>query len=37
MKIESTSYIQDDFIFMEKDKADCMYFIITGKVAMIHK
>ena len=37
MKLESTSFIQDDFIFMEKDKADCMYFIITGKVAMIHK
>lgn len=37
MKIEQTSYISDDFIFMEKDKAECMYYIISGQVAMIHK
>ena len=31
------TYVSDDFIFMEKDKAECLYYIAQGKVAMIHK
>ena len=31
------TYVADDFIFMEKDKAECLYYIAQGKVAMIHK
>jgi signal-transduction protein with cAMP-binding, CBS, and nucleotidyltransferase domain len=31
------SYISDDFIFMENDKAESMFYILQGQVAMIHK
>ena len=31
------TYVSDDFIFMEKDKAECLYYITQGKVAMLHK
>ena len=31
------TYVTDDFIFMEKDKAQSIFYIIQGKVAMIHK
>ena len=31
------TYVADDFIFMEKDKAQSIFYIIQGKVAMIHK
>lgn len=31
------TYVADDFLFMEKDRAEYIYFIIQGKVAMIHK
>lgn len=31
------TYITDDFLFIEKDKARSIFFIIQGKVAMIHK
>ena len=34
---QKVTYVSDDFIFMEKDKAECIYYIIQGKVAMIHK
>mmetsp|Transcript_38413 Transcript_38413/g.58491 ORF Transcript_38413/g.58491 Transcript_38413/m.58491 type:complete len:101 (+) Transcript_38413:1901-2203(+) len=30
------TYVADDFLFMEKDRAEYIYFIIQGKVAMIH-
>lgn len=31
------TFVADDFIFMEKDRAENIYYIIQGKVAMIHK
>ena len=31
------TYVVDDFLFMEQDRAECFYFIVEGKVAMIHK
>jgi hypothetical protein len=34
---KKVTFVSDDFLFMEKDKAECIYFIIQGKVAMIHK
>ena len=36
-QFKKTTFVSDDFLFMEKDKAECIYFIIQGKVAMIHK
>jgi len=29
--------VADDFLFMEKDKAESIFYIVGGKVAMIHK
>ena len=29
------TYVLDDAIFMENDKADMLYFILSGKVAML--
>ena len=37
MAFEQYTYVVDDFIFMEKDRADALYYINRGKVAMIHK
>ena len=31
------TYVIDDIIFMERDKAESFYYIIEGKVAMIQK
>ena len=31
------TYVADDFLFMEKDRAEYIYYITQGKVAMIHK
>ena len=37
MSFETYTYVVDDFIFMEKDRADALYYINRGRVAMIHK
>ena len=29
--------VRDDYIFIEKDEADCVYYIEIGQVAMLHK
>ena len=29
--------VKDDYLFIEKDEADCIYYIEVGKIAMIHK
>lgn len=29
--------VKDDYLFIEKDEADCIYYIDSGKIAMIHK
>ena len=34
---KKVTFVSEDFLFMEKDKAECIYYIIQGKVAMIHK
>ena len=31
------SLVRDDYLFIEKDEADCIYYIESGQVAMIHK
>lgn len=33
----SQTFVIDDFIFVENDKSECLYTIVEGKVAMIHK
>ena len=35
--LQRMTYVLDDFIFLEKDKAEMQYFILQGKVAMLHK
>lgn len=35
--LQKMTYVLDDFIFIEKDKAEMQYFIINGKVAMLQK
>ena len=37
LHFRKVTYVADDFLFMEKDRAEYIYFIIQGKVAMIHK
>jgi CRP-like cAMP-binding protein len=34
---KKVTYVADDFLFMEKDKAESIFYIVGGKVAMIHK
>jgi CRP-like cAMP-binding protein len=34
---KKVTYVADDFLFMEKDKAESIFYIIQGKIAMIHK
>ena len=29
--------VKDDYLFIEKDEADCVYYIEVGSVAMLHK
>lgn len=29
--------VKDDYLFIEKDEADCVYYIDIGQVAMLHK
>lgn len=29
--------VKDDYLFIEKDEADCVYYIDVGQVAMLHK
>ena len=31
------SLVKDDYLFIEKDEADCVYYIEVGSVAMLHK
>ena len=31
------SMVKDDYLFIEKDEADCVYYIEVGQVAMLHK
>jgi len=31
------TFVTDDFLFMEKDKSESLFYILQGKVAMIHK
>ena len=31
------SVVKDDYLFIEKDEADCVYYIENGQVAMVHK
>lgn len=34
---KTQTYVADDFIFVEKDKAESVFYIVSGKVAMVHK
>lgn len=36
-KFTAVTYVTDDILFVENDRADSMYYINEGKVAMIHK
>lgn len=37
MYFKNMTYAQDEFLFIEKDKAQKIYFICRGKVAMLQK